>query len=136
MRVCLWVLAAAMLAGAGELPSATTVRGKLSVESGRPAALVTAENKRIALVGDDETTKVLHDVRLNGFEVEAHGHFEAAGRFAIDPIHTRGLVARQNGHIKLITYYCEVCNIRADIPGPCACCQRETTLELIDPGQK
>jgi hypothetical protein len=29
-----------------------------------------------------------------------------------------------------------VCNIRAYTPGPCVCCQRETTLDLIDPDAK
>jgi hypothetical protein len=33
----------------------------------------------------------------------------------------------------MITYWCDVCSIRAYTPGPCVCCQQETTLDLRDP---
>jgi len=105
------------------------------VRDGKPAALETTDHKVVELDGDESTTKVLADKRLNGYQVEARGHFTAPGRFAIDPFHTRGLVAVQNGKVRLITYYCDVCNIRAYTPGPCACCQKETTLSLQDPDQ-
>jgi hypothetical protein len=75
---------------------------------------------------------VLADPRLNGFEVQAKGHLDA-GRFVIDPIHTHSLLVNQAGHLKLVTYWCDVCTIRAYTPGPCVCCQKETTLDLIDP---
>ena len=43
------------------------------------------------------------------------------------------LLVHQNGKLKMITYWCDVCSIRAYAPGPCVCCQKETTLELRDP---
>jgi hypothetical protein len=136
MRYCLCVAVLTLGAlSAAELPSHDVLRGKLLVRSGQPTALETVDHKVIVLDGDESTSKVLADKRLNGYEVEARGHFTAPGRFAIDPFHTRGLVAVQNGKVKLITYYCDVCNIRANTPGPCACCQRETTLSLQDPNQ-
>jgi hypothetical protein len=125
---------ASVLYGAGA-PPGEVLRGKLVLDSGKSPTLVTADRKTVVLDGDESTRKVLGDHRLNGYQVEARGHFTSPGHFLIDPFYTRGLVARQNGKIKLITYYCDVCNIRAYTPGPCVCCQKETTLELIDPDQ-
>ena len=137
MRYCLCVVALALSALWGaELPSHDVLHGKLMVREGKPAALETADHKVVVLDGDESTRKVLADERLNGYQVEARGHFTAADHFAIDPFYKRGLVAVDHGKIKLITYYCDVCNIRAYTPGPCACCQKETTLSLQDPNQE
>ena len=78
---------------------------------------------------------VLGDPRLNGFDVEAKGRFTAPDRFPIDPIHTRALLFRQGGKLRMITYWCDTCSIRSFTPGPCVCCQRETTLDLHDPDE-
>jgi hypothetical protein len=121
---------------AADLRPGAAVRGKLSVREGKPASLETAEHKIITLEGDDTTSKLLGDGRLNGFEVEARGRFIAPDRFRIDPSHTHSLMVRQDGRLKLITYWCDVCSIRAYTPGPCVCCQKETTLDLRDPGQQ
>jgi len=118
-------------AGPGEV-----LRGKLLIRDGQPAQLETADHKTMLLEGDDDTTKILGDTRLNGFEVEARGHFSAPGRFQIDPIHTHAMLVRQDGKLKLVTYWCDICAIRAYTPGPCVCCQRETTLDLRDPDQQ
>jgi len=137
MRVCLWtaVLSASAVWAATNAPGGATVTGKLVVRPGSPSAVETADHRLVTLEGDDSTSKVLADRRLNGFEVEARGHFTAPDHFVIDPFHTHGLMAREAGKLKLITYYCGICNIRAYTPGPCVCCQRETTLELRDPGE-
>ena len=136
MRICLGIVALAALLGAAPSPPAETLRGTLAISAGHAPALVTAEGREVKLDGDPDTRKILDDPRLNGFEVEAKGHFTAPGRFAIAPIHTRAIMVRRDGKLMLITYFCELCNIRAWTPGPCACCQRETTLELRDPGEK
>jgi hypothetical protein len=135
MRVCLCFLAAG-LAVAAQALAGQALHGKLIIVAGQAPALETADRKTVRLAGDEDTTKILNDSRLNGFEVEARGHFTAPDQFLIDPIHTRALLVRRDGKLKLITYFCDVCNIRAYIPGPCACCQRETTLELRDPDEK
>jgi len=136
LSVCLLALWVAALCGADtSQPAASTVRGKLVVHDGQPAEIETAEHRRIQLDGDDPTRKVLSDSRLNGFQVEARGHFTAPGRFQIDPIHTHSFLVRQDGKLKLVTYWCDICSIRAYTPGPCVCCQRETTLDLRDPDQ-
>jgi hypothetical protein len=134
MRCCLCLLALAAFLFAGD-PQSETLRGKLVLAPGKNPAIETSDRKLVMLDGDDSTRKVLADQRLNGYAVEARGHYTAPGHFLIDPFHTRGLVARRDGKIKVITYFCDVCSIRAYTPGPCACCQRETTLELKDPDQ-
>ena len=48
-------------------------------------------DKNLVGVSDWVTRKVLHDPRVNGFEVEARGHFTAPGQFLVDPQHTRAL---------------------------------------------
>ena len=134
MRFCLCFLAlgAGLLWAADSIPG-ETLHGKLIVGESKPPAVNTADHRLVGLDGDVDTLRILHDPRLNGVEVEAKGHFTAPDRFTIDPIHTRALMARRDGKLKLISYFCDVCNIRANTPGPCVCCQRETTLELIDP---
>ncbi len=136
MRFCLCLLLlAAVSALAADSHPGETLRGKLVLGNGKPPAVETAEHKRVILDGDEPTRQVLGDRRLNGFEVEAKGRFTAPDRFLIDPIHTRGLLVRQCGKLRMITYWCDTCSIRSYTPGPCVCCQRETTLDLRDPDE-
>jgi hypothetical protein len=140
MRFCLCVLAtvlaAALLVSAEDLhPGSTLVKGKLIVEEGKPTAIEISGSQRIQLDGDNPTRKVLSDGRLNGFEVQARGHYTAPGHFTVDPMHTHGFMVNRDGHLKMVTYWCDVCSIRAYTPGPCVCCQQETTLDLRDPDQ-
>jgi hypothetical protein len=112
-----------------------TLRGKLVLGERKPPVVETAEHKLVTLDGDEPTRKVLGDQRLNGFDIEAKGRFTAPDRFLIDPIHTRALLVRQGGKLRMITYWCDTCSIRSFTPGPCVCCQRETTLDLHDPDE-
>ena len=131
MRVlACWLAMAFTLVAA--TPKAETLRGKLIVRSGEAPVLETSEHRRIVLDGDQPTRKVLHDPRVDGFEVEATGHFTATDKFLVDGQHTRALVVREGGKPKMITYWCDVCYIRAYAPGPCVCCQKDTDLELRD----
>ncbi len=137
MRLCLClVLFAAAVCAADSLPSHQVLNGKLDLHEGKPPILLTTDHKRVVLEGDETESKVLADMRVNGFDVQVTGHFTAEGHFLIDPAHHHPLLVRQNGHLKLITYWCEVCSIRAYTPGPCACCQKETALDLRDPDQQ
>ncbi len=137
MRFCLCFVAmvAAGLAAATP-PAHETLRGQLDLREGQPPVLETASRQKVVLDGDETTRKVLGDLRVNGFEVEVKGHFTSPGNFLIDASHTRPLLVRKDGHLKLITYWCDLCSIRAYTPGPCACCQRETTLDLRDPEEE
>jgi hypothetical protein len=134
-RRCLLAIMAGSLFAA-DLRPGVPLRGKLIVRQGKPASIETPDHKTIALAGDDTTSKLLSDGRLNGFEVEARGRFTAPDRFQIDPSHTHSLMVREAGKLKLITYWCDICSIRAYTPGPCVCCQKETTLDLRDPDQQ
>jgi hypothetical protein len=128
------MLAAGSALGTDSHPG-ETLRGKLVLRDGKPPALETAEHKLVTLDGDEPTRKVLGDQRVNGFEVEAKGRFTALDRFLIDPIHTHGMLVRQGGKLRMITYWCDTCSIRSFTPGPCVCCQKETTLDLRDPDE-
>jgi hypothetical protein len=133
MRLCLCWLALIACCFASDPVKSEVLRGKLIIRAGDPPAVETPDHRRILLDGDQPTRKVLHDERVNGFAMEARGHFTAPDRFTIDPQHTRALLVREDGKLKMITYWCDVCGIRAYTPGPCVCCQKETTLELRDP---
>jgi hypothetical protein len=136
MRFCLCLFAVAALCVAADSKQSVLVRGKLIVREGQPTVMETTEHKSIKLEGDDGTLKVLADPRVNGFEAQAKGRFAAPDRFVIDPPHTHPLLVRKDGHLKLVSYWCDICTIRSYTPGPCACCQKDTTLDLIDPNHK
>ena len=133
MRFCLCL--PVLVLAAGSAFAADTLRGKLVLTDGKPPVVETAEHKLVTLDGDEPTRKVLGDRRLNGFDVEAKGRFTAPDRFLIDPIHTRSMLVRQDGKLRMVTYWCDICSIRSFTPGPCVGCQRETTLDLRDPDE-
>lgn len=135
MRFCLCLLALAAVCFAANPKASTTVDGKLLIREGQPPRIETANHTMVILAGDDTTSKVLTDQRLDGFDVQAKGHFTSPGHFLIDPSYHHSLLVRKDGKLKLITYWCDTCSIRAYTPGPCVCCQRETTLDLRDPDE-
>jgi hypothetical protein len=119
---------------AAESPKSEILRGKLIIHSSDPPAADTPGKGRVLLDSDEANLKVLHDDRINGFEMRARGHFTAPGHFLIDPQHTRSLLVRDHdGRLKMVTYWCDVCGIRAYTPGPCVCCQKNTDLDLREP---
>ncbi|HWC00967.1 MAG TPA: hypothetical protein VG672_29875 [Bryobacteraceae bacterium] len=134
MRYCLLVMVFFLgVTGFAESPKSVSVRGKLVQAPNQPPVLQTAGNQRIILEGDEGTQKVLTDKRLNGFDLEAKGHFVGPDKFQVDPLFTKAMFVHKNGHLKVITYWCDTCSIRTYAPGPCWCCQEETTLDLRDP---
>ena len=138
MRRCLWLpfLLALAWGGLAQTSAPETLRGKLVQPAGHPPAIETSDHHTVAVDGDAPTLRVLADTRLNGFEVEAKGHFAAPGRFVVDPIHTKAVMVRKDGRLKFVTYWCDTCSIRSYAPGLCWCCQEETVLDLRDPDQK
>lgn len=135
MRYCLCILAFAVATSvfAATTHDSQTLRGKLAVPQNGPTTIETADHKIIELAGDDTTGKVLADPRVNGFDVQVTGHFTAPTKFQVDPSFQHSLLVHSDGKLKVITYYCDVCNIRDYTPGPCRCCQKELVLELRDP---
>ena len=104
MRVCLCFLALVCSLGAADKVRTETIRGRLMVSEGKPPAIETAEHKYIMVDGDTPTHKVLNDPRVNGFDVQARGHFTRPDRFQVDPQHTHALQVNDHGRLKMITY--------------------------------
>lgn len=107
-----------------------TIRGKLRQPSGKTPSLEMKDGKQIQLSGDKDTTAVLKDKRLAGFDMELKGHFDKPEQFVVDPIYTKAMHVHKNGKSLFVTYWCDVCSIRTYTPGICACCQRDTDLDL------
>src|SRR5258706_15977699 len=121
MRICLCLLALAATAlCADSHPASTTLRGRLEISAGQRAVVETADHKHVTLDGDDTTLRVLSDDRINGFAIEARGHFTAPGRFLINPSHEKSMLVKKDGKLKMVTYLCNVCSILSYTPGPCA----------------
>ena len=135
MRFCLCLLMAAVSVFAADSKSAGHLRGKVKIHPGQSATVETADGQTVALGGDETSQKILQDTRLNGYEIDARGHFTTPGHFQLDPSHTHSMLVRDGGKLKLVTYWCEICAIRSYTPGPCVCCQRETMLDLRDPDE-
>jgi hypothetical protein len=114
MRLCALLLCGCLAAACfAQTPKPATIRGTLLQRPEKPPAIETADRRIVSL--------------------DAKGHFTAPDRFQVDPIHTKAMFVHQDGHVKVITYWCDVCSIRTYTPGPCWCCQKETLLDLRDP---
>ncbi|MBL0160124.1 MAG: hypothetical protein IPP47_24005 [Bryobacterales bacterium] len=127
----LWVLPwlpAAVLRAQG----AEAVRGRVAGDM----KLRLADGRVVALSGDTDSTGVLRDERLAREEFELRGRFTAPDSFSIDPIHLRAIFVWRGGKKFVVTYWCDVCAIRAWTPGKCQCCQDEMALDLRDPALK
>jgi hypothetical protein len=136
MRI--WSLLTILLLSAAAFAESpgNVVRGKLTQREGKPPAIETAEHKLVRLSGDEATMGVLRDKRLADNELEVTGHFSNPDAFAVDPIHTKAVHVHKDGKNLLVTYWCDVCSIRTYTPGKCWCCQKETALDLREPGQE
>jgi hypothetical protein len=110
-----------------------SVRGRLRQDAALPPAIVTKDGRVVELEADEASTRVLRDARLKDEDFEAVGRFRTPGRFAVDPIHERALFVWRGGKRLVVTYWCDVCSIRAWSPGRCQCCQEEMRVDLRDP---
>jgi hypothetical protein len=113
-----------------------SVKGKLVQHTGRPSVVRTESGQEIALSGDDDTQKVLHDPRLAGATLEAVGHFTSPGQFMVEPRYENNMFVLKDGKRLRITYWCDICSIRTYAPGTCVCCQKWTDLDLRDPNRE
>jgi hypothetical protein len=107
--------------------SRDAARGKLAADAAGRPLLRTGTGRALRLEGDADTT---------GTDLEVLGRAPGPGRFRIDPIHTRALFVLRQGRRLTVTYWCDVCHIRTYTPGKCACCQKETDLDLRDPDEE
>lgn len=127
-----WLLwpAAALLLPAGDRQS---VRGRLRQDEALPPAILARDGRVVELDADGPSTAVLRDSRLKNEDFEALGRFRTPALFVVDPIHTRALFVWRGGKRLVVTYWCDVCSIRAWSPGKCQCCQEEMRVDLRDP---
>lgn len=122
--------AAAVLARVAERES---VRGRLRQDPSRKPAILTREGRVVELEADEASEAVLRDVRLKEEEFEVLGRFRTPQLFVVDPIHEKALFVWRGGKRLVVTYWCDVCSIRAWHPGRCQCCQEEMRVDLRDP---
>jgi hypothetical protein len=81
----------------------------------------------------DERVQILQDVRVRSKPLEVTAWRDEAGELAIVHLYTLIDGRRHAPH-----YYCSLCAIRSNAPGPCWCCQapfefREPPVEEEDP---
>jgi hypothetical protein len=125
-----WILSLLALVPLAADESPMTIRGRLSKNSAGKPILVLSGGKQVVLEGDESTTGVINDKRLDGMDLEVIGRFRATDTFVINPIHTKAMFVHKDGKRLYITYWCDVCSIRTYTPGKCVCCQEETDLDL------
>ena len=87
----------------------------------------------VELEADGPSTAVLRDARLKEEDFEVVGRFRTPSLLVVDPIHERALFVWRGGKRLVVTYWCDVCSIRAWSPGRCQCCQEEMRVDLRDP---
>jgi hypothetical protein len=78
------------------------------------------------LSATDERTGILQDPRVRSKPLEIALWEDGSGELAIVHLYTLIDGRRHAPH-----YYCELCAIRANAPGPCWCCQ--APFELREP---
>ena len=131
-RTCLVAAALAVVAVHGQAEAVEIIRGRLQAETGQPPpegkalVLISSQDKKIILTGDEFSEGQLRDPRLAGREWEFEGKFTADGSFTIYKLFTL-----KDGKRHRVTYYCEICHIYTHEPGLCMCCQDETELQEI-----
>ena len=126
LLLALVLLPASGWSDAKEASHPVILRGILHSLAGKGVDLQT-KKKDYALTA--RTTWLLHtleDKRLANREVQVQGIIEPDGALKVDRFSTI-----RNGKLYRVRYFCEVCNIEALEPGPCACCQQPTELQEI-----
>jgi rubrerythrin len=122
----------------------------LVVIKGRALCLDESGNKTAALFGCDErvnnfglidkdaklhsfdpadsSTAVFTDARVRARELQVTARLNAKNRLEIIKVQSV-----REGKLYDIYYFCEICNIRAYVPGPCPCCQKELEFKETPP---
>ncbi|MGQ9918928.1 MAG: hypothetical protein ACUVS7_16090, partial [Bryobacteraceae bacterium] len=110
-----------------------SVRGRLERGGSCRPAIRTEDGRVVALEADEASEAVLRDPRLKDEEFEVLGRYRTPDLFLVDPIHEKALFVMRGGKRLAVTYWCDVCSIRAWRPGRCQCCQEEMRVDLRDP---
>ncbi len=125
----LWPAAALWLRAAAK----ESLRGRVRQDAARKPAILTRDGRLVELEADEASEAVLRDARLKDEEFEVLGRYRAPALFVVDPIHEKALFVWRGRKRLVVTYWCDVCSIRAWRPGRCQCCQEEMRVDLRDP---
>lgn len=125
----LWPAAGLVLHASGK----DSLRGRLRQDGTRRPAIRTSDGRVVELEADEASEAVLRDPRLKDEEFEVLGRYRTPDLFRVDPIHEKALFVMRGGKRLAVTYWCDVCSIRAWRPGRCQCCQEEMRVDLRDP---
>lgn len=110
--------------------SPEALEGKLAFETGTGPVL-DARGKTVTLSAQySYLFRTLGDKRLRNREVRLEGSLLPDGSFQVESIR---LV--EQGKLYRIRYFCETCNIAAQEPGNCVCCQHPTELQEYPAGE-
>jgi hypothetical protein len=82
--------------------------------------LLTAEGKVVSFSPRDNRAEMFTDHRVRDRELEVHGWPAADGHLAITRI-----LSWRDGQLFDMYYFCDVCNIKSNTPGPCWCCRQD-----------
>jgi hypothetical protein len=124
---------AALSPALGQSPTPTvheSLQGRLTVVQGSQPTLKTAKRDFTLSAKNSYLSHTLHDERLLNREIRVDGSpkpdctFEVAHLFTV-----------RDGKLYKVRYYCDICNIVAQDPGNCVCCQRPTELQEIPLGE-
>jgi rubrerythrin len=122
----------------------------LAVIRGRAVCLDESGNQRDALFGCDQrplrfglvdkdaklygfdpadsSTAVFTDARVRARDLQVTARLNAKKRLELIKVQSI-----REGKLYDIYYFCEICNIRAYVPGPCPCCQNELEFRETPP---
>lgn len=106
--------------------STVTIDGMLiHVENGNPV-LMEGQRRHHLTVTQEHLMATLRDDQLQGRTMRLEGKLEKEGVFEVAKLFTL-----RDDQPHKVRYFCEICNITAVKPGPCACCQGPTELQEI-----
>ncbi len=121
---------------AGKQAKEIVVRGHVVClgEAGQPSTacaegahrfgLQTSGNKLYSFLSTDSMAEMFEDPAVRGLVLQITGNPAGDNRLEIIKV-----LSVHDGKLFDIFYFCDVCNITAYAPGPCACCRKELELK-------
>ena len=103
-------------------PTAACVEG--AHRFGFQTSDIASKNKLYYFLPADSLTAMFEDTRVRERTLQITGSPAGEDRLEIIKVHSI-----HDGKLYDLFYFCEVCNITAYAPGPCACCGKEMELK-------
>ena len=109
----------------GKAPAPVISGILVHAEDGSP--VLVEGQRRYRLQGTQEhLAATLRDEHLRDRKMRLEGRLNAEGIFEVVK-----LLTVRDGQVYKVRYFCDICNITAVQPGPCACCQGPTEFQEI-----